>query len=293
MSIVYALLGIVVFLFLFSATMSSIIYWYETVNTPCEQIPSPKPGITACAQVYMLSLMGYVTAIALYPIGLFWHRKPSPLTPDAKPDKTPVILVHGLNDNASVLLFLYHRLQKQGYPVLTFSYYSLFVPLETIETRFDDFAHMVEVSFPGHKPVFIGHSLGGLLIRRWLMKPENEARPLGVITLATPHAGSKMAMFAPGALAKKLMPGSDMIATLKEAAPSGSVPCVSLVSPIDEAVLPAASLVPPEGWKMRITNRASHHSMLFCSRVFKTLLEELRAIEDSARTIPEEAPTKQ
>ena len=139
----------------------------------------------------------------------------------------------------------------------------------------------------------LGHSLGGLIIRRWLMKPENEARPLGVITLATPHKGSKMAMFAPGSLAKKLMPGSDMIAELASAAPPKLVPCVSLVSPIDEAVLPAASLVPPKGWKMRITNRASHHSTLFCSRVFKTLLEELRAIEDSARTIPEETLAEQ
>lgn len=292
MSIIFALVCIVLFLFLFAAALSGILYWYETLNTPCEDIPSPKPGLFSCAYLFLQSLMGYVTAIVLYPIGFFWQKKPSPLSPDADSPKPPVILVHGLNDNASALLFWYFRLKKQGYQPFTFAYFSLFVPFEKTMARFDDFVHMVEASFPGKKPLLVGHSLGGLIIRRWLAQGENSRRPLGVVTVASPHGGSKMAVFAPGSLSRHLLPGSAFIAELKAQEHTGSLPCVSLVSPIDEAVLPAASLLPPEGWKMRVTNRASHHSMLFCRRVFKSLLEELGAIEDGARsiTMPESGP---
>ena len=292
MSILFALLGIILFLFLFAATMSSLLYWYETINTPCGEIPSPKPGLVACAQVFSLSLMGYFTGVFLYPLGFFWKPKPSPLSPEAETKKTPLVLLHGINDNSSALLSMYTRLRKQGYPVYVFSYFSLFVSVETTLSRFDDFVHVVEASYPGRKPVLIGHSLGGILIRRWLMKAENQLRPLGVITLGTPHGGSKMAVFAPGRLAKLLLPASAFIAELKEARLSEALPCVSLVSPIDEAVLPASSLIPPSDWKMRVTNRSSHFSMLFCAYVFKTLLEELRAIENSALSIPPETPAE-
>lgn len=286
MSITLALICSILFLFLFAATVSSILYWYETLNTPCKEIPSPKPGLFSCAYLYFQSIMGYATAIALYPIGFFWQKKPSPLNPDSDGEKSPVILIHGLNDNASSLLFLYHRLKKHGYQPFTFAYFSLFVPLEKTLARFDDFVHMVEASFPGKKPLLVGHSLGGLIIRQWLAQGENSSRPLGVATIASPHGGSKMAVFAPGRLSRLLLPGSAFISELKEQEQPASLPCVSLVSPIDEAVLPAASLLPPEGWKMRVTNRASHHSMLFCRYVFKSLLEELGDIEESARSIP-------
>ena len=288
MSLLFALIVIVLFLFVFAATMSSILYWYETINTPCEEIPSPKPGFVACAQVFAFSLAGYFIGVFSYPVGFFWKRTPTPLTPETAGAKPPIVLIHGINDNSSALLALYYRLQKEGYPVFTFSYFSLFVSVETTLSRFDDFVHMVEASYPGRKPMLIGHSLGGIFIRRRLMQAENQLRALGVITLATPHGGSKMAVFAPGRLAKLILPSSKLIAELKAAGPVESLPCVSLVSPIDEAVLPAASLLPPKGWKMRVTSRASHFTMLYCSCVFADLLEELKAIEAGFAPIPTE-----
>jgi len=99
-----------------------------------------------------------------------------------------------------------------------------------------------------------------------------------VITLGTPHGGSKLATLAPGALAKNITPGAALIAALREAPPLTGIACVSLVSPADEAVLPASGLVPPEGWKLRLTHKIGHFSMLFCPSVARMVLEELRTM---------------
>ena len=41
---------------------------------------------------------------------------------------------------------------------------------------------------------------------------------------------------------------------------------------------PFISLVPPQGWRLRVTNRLGHFSMLFCPRTAKIVMEELNGI---------------
>ena len=126
--------------------------------------------------------------------------------------------------------------------------------------------------------MFVCHSLGGLLVRQWLLSPENQQCAGGVISLGTPHKGSKVAALAPGSLAKNLIPGAEFINKLQSASSYPNMPHIALVSPMDEVVLPAANLVPPEGWRMRVTNAAGHFSMLFCPKVAGIVMRELEEI---------------
>jgi len=128
------------------------------------------------------------------------------------------------------------------------------------------------------KPILIGHSLGGLVARKWLAELNGNNRVRGIITLGAPHGGSKTAVFGPGDLARSIRPGGSLVASLKKLPPLPGLPCVSLVSPGDNDVLPPSSLIPPEGWKLCLTPALPHFVMLFSPQTAAILLEELRAI---------------
>lgn len=255
--------------FLF-ALCSSLLYWYETLNTPDERIPSPKPGPVVCVRQYLASLAGYFLCVGVLPFGLFLRR-----WVEKGGDAQPVICIHGLNNNAAVWLWLSRRMDREGYSVSTYSYFSLFVSLERVIAGLDAHIRKVEAAFPGKKPLLVCHSLGGLLARHWLDIGDNRERLSGLVTLGTPHRGSKLAALAPGRLAANIVPGSAFLAALSAARPL-PFPCTALVSPTDEAVLPASGLLPPEGWTMRVTARAGHFGMLFRPSICAMVLEELK-----------------
>ena len=264
-------------LFPFTAFCSNLLYWYETLNSPCPEIPSPRLSLLNCLQIFINSLGGYIIGVCLHPIGWFWKARPDS-GKVVNPEKPPLVLVHGINDNAGVWLYLTLRLNREGCPVSTFSYFSLFSDMTTVCSRLEGHIRRVEATHPNFKPILVGHSLGGIIIRRWLQAPANQERIRGVITLATPHGGSKVAALAPGKLGREITPSADLIKTLQNDAAHPKIPCISLITPTDEAVLPSVSLIPPAGWRMRITNRTSHFGMLFCPRVSRVFLEELRAL---------------
>ncbi len=278
MSLATTLILLVLAGFLLTAFCSSLLFWYETLNEQGRPFPAPHLSPAACLKVYARSLAGYFLGVFLHPVGWFFSRKVKPPVPGKENSLPPLILIHGINDNSSVWLFLGGRFLREGYSVSTFSYFSLFVPLERILQRLDEHVAGVEAAFPGKKPVFLCHSLGGLLVRRWLLDVRNQRRAGGVVTLATPHGGSKVAALAPGKIAAQIMPGSELVEALKANPLQEELPCVSLVTPTDEAVLPAALLVPPVGWKLVVTNPTSHYGILYNRRVGDLLLEEVRAV---------------
>lgn len=274
MSTILCIFIIILVGFMIFSLCSNLIYWYENLNTRHTRLEMPKPGIFLCIRKYLLSLGGYILCVALFPAGPLLRSRPKPFPVADGAVLPPIVLVHGLNNNAAVWLFLGARLRKAGYPVSTYSYSSLFVPLEKIIDKLDAHMHTVEKFSDGRKPILIGHSLGGLLIRKWLSRHDNIVRVQGVVTLGTPHRGSKLAVFAPGALARHLVPGSPLLRQLAKA-PSLPFPCTSLVSTFDEAVLPPFRLLPPKGWSLRLAAPVGHFSMLFSPFTANVLMEEL------------------
>ena len=277
---------------------ASVLYWYESLNNPEERIPAPKPGIFSCIFHYFGTLFSFILCAALIAAGPFLRRRPTPSVA-ALPQ---VILIHGLYNNAGCWLYLARVLSKAGYTVSTYTYSSFRAPLDA--TLRDLNEHIATVERLAGAPILIGHSLGGMLARKWLAEYDGSSRIRGVITLGTPHGGSKMAVFALGALGQSLRPSSVQlwrdtssgIAFAREAGqksparPRKSSPsspdvkaehcllyCSSLISPADGVVLPASLLLPPEGWNLRLTPARHHYAMLFCPATAAILLEEIRA----------------
>lgn len=259
-------------LFILGALGMALLYVYESQLRPESRLPAPRPLALAFALTFWGALSGGLLCLCLRPFGKACSRSAT------DKDNTPLVLVHGLYHSASTWVFLAAFLTRQGRAVSTFSYPTFGATPESINKSFDAFMSRFAEKSGGKKPILVGHSLGGLVIRNWLRNPANTAKAAGLIALGTPHQGSTCACLAPGALAAALRPDAPFISEMKNAAPI-ALPCIALASPTDGAVLPASSLIAPEGWDFYPTKALGHFTLLFAPSVARQLVKAINSID--------------
>lgn len=123
-----------------------------------------------------------------------WSFAPPEMLPAlSKPERIPVVLVHGYMCNHRIWDDLVTLLRQQGHAVYA-------IDLEPLFCSIDNYAQWIEhaveklLSSTGHKQVaLVGHSMGGIAIRAW-MRAHGTQRAARVITLGSPHAGVKTDM---------------------------------------------------------------------------------------------------
>jgi pimeloyl-ACP methyl ester carboxylesterase len=199
----------------------------------------------------------------------------------------PVIFVHGLSDRASIFTRLQDRLRGCGAGPFLTATYSPFNP--DIRTAARALAGQVERAREqaGGQPVcLVGHSLGGLIARYYVQRLGGDAHVSLVITLATPHSGTAVALLAPPhPVLRQLRPGSDLLAELAEPCAGCRSRFVAFYSDLDEAVLPASRgrLDHPDLLVRNVLVHGVGHLML---PVHTTVVEEVRAMLVAAVRIP-------
>jgi pimeloyl-ACP methyl ester carboxylesterase len=99
-----------------------------------------------------------------------------------------VVLVHGLWMPAQVMTVLARRLRHAGWTTRTFSYSSRHASLRQNATALAEFLREIEAP----KVHFVAHSLGGLVVMRFL-QDYPEQRPGRVVVMGTPYGGSHVA----------------------------------------------------------------------------------------------------
>ena len=105
---------------------------------------------------------------------------------------TPVVYVHGLWMPGQESLFLAHRLSQEfGLTLQSFRYSAAFSSVKTTTERLAAFVQELDA------PVvhFVGHSLGGLIIHRFLERTASPG-PGRVVFLGTPCVASRAALKA-------------------------------------------------------------------------------------------------
>jgi pimeloyl-ACP methyl ester carboxylesterase len=159
-----------------------------------------------------------VIALSLYIAGL-------PLFKPAPAGADQVILLHGLGRTETAMLLLENDLRGAGFDVHNIGYPSS-------EGTPDQLVAHVSAAIDeccaasGRTVHFVGHSLGGLLIRAYLARglPENLGN---VVLLGTPNRGSELADIEeglPGALVDMAGPTAQMLGTGPDAFPASLPP---------------------------------------------------------------------
>ncbi|MFK8067247.1 MAG: esterase/lipase family protein [Gammaproteobacteria bacterium] len=101
-----------------------------------------------------------------------------------------VVLIHGLFMNGWDMSLLRSRISDGGFYTHQFSYHSTSTNIDQITSEL----HKLTESIQADKIHYVGHSLGGLVIRHFL--ESYPSTPKGrVVTLGSPHNGSNVAHF--------------------------------------------------------------------------------------------------
>jgi pimeloyl-ACP methyl ester carboxylesterase len=139
-----------------------------------------------------MRLATYLAALCLIMVGVGVSTVAGERTSNARQatDRETVVLLHGLGRSESAMWLLAARIEAAGFDVVRIGYDSLGDPperiLATVSQKID--ACCKASPQPVH---FVGHSLGGLIIRAYLA--ENEVRTPGrVVLIATPNAGTPL-----------------------------------------------------------------------------------------------------
>jgi len=190
-----------------------------------------------------------------------------------------VILVHGLWVNGLEMRLLRQRLDSKGYQVHQFSYPTL------VNSPFENAMDLNKFAstIPADMLHFVGHSLGGIVIRHLFFHFPGQ-RPGRVVTMGTPHNGSAAAAVLSRTMPGRLLLGKSIQHGLVGPLPPwpgshelGSIAGITrlglgllipgLPQPGDGTVAVAETRL--DGMTDHIEVPASHSSMLLSKRVFK------------------------
>jgi pimeloyl-ACP methyl ester carboxylesterase len=246
--------------------LPSVPAWHAQAAAAGSDVPEVARGTAwrLRALVSTATLTGSLTELAwvgahalLYPLGTRTEqlRVDARFRPDTQPPGVralfaddplaahiPVVLVHGLVDNRSIFTVMRRALRRRGFvSVCTWNY----SPLQRdVESAAEALGRHIErvCRETGHERVHVvGHSLGGLVARYVVQRRGGDERVDTLITLGTPHGGSRWAHCLPMSLVRQLRPGSPLLRELAEPAPACRTRITSIYSDLDQMVVPSSA----------------------------------------------------
>ncbi len=99
-----------------------------------------------------------------------------------------VVIVHGLFMSSKIMMKVESNFKSLGYKTYNFNYRSTRFSKKTTD-QFHDFCKKI----PGDQLYFYGHSLGGLLIFKYLNCYQTNFKNIKVVTIGSPVNGSNLA----------------------------------------------------------------------------------------------------
>lgn len=208
--------------------------------------------------------------VAVMPFERFWlgadRLRPSPQRP-------PLLLIHGYQCNRGAWFWLRARLEAAGWVVAT---HSLEPVLADIDAYAEGIARRIDevLAATGAKQVIlVGHSMGGLASRAYLRR-YGSGKVERLVTLGSPHHGSRLALLAWGPNGRQMHIGSAWLRALAavELPPASA----SIYSVHDNQVMPQRECSELAGARNLPLAGVSHLGMLFSPLVLAILQEQLQ-----------------
>ena len=185
----------------------------------------------------------------------------------------PVLLVHGYLCNRGSWWRLRRKLRKAGLVVATVNLEPPFADIDALGLILHPRIEEICTKTGAEKLALVGHSMGGLVCRAYLRR-FGTGRVERLITLATPHQGTRTAWFGIGRDAREMQPGSAWLRQLAASAPV--LPTLATWSTHDSLVVPQDSARLPGCHEFALP-ALGHVMMLFSPEVGRLLVSELRA----------------
>jgi triacylglycerol lipase len=161
---------------------------------------------------------------------------------DVEAAGTPILLLHGLVDNRSIFTVLRRALRRRGFGrIWTMNYHVLTHDVRAAAQRLAATVEAICEQTGYERIHVIGHSMGGIVARYYVQRMGGDARVHTLVTLGSPHAGTRAAHLLPRGVCRQLTPRSDVITELARPADSCRTRFVSFWSDLDGLISPKAS----------------------------------------------------
>ncbi|MER6071915.1 esterase/lipase family protein [Streptomyces sp. NPDC001852] len=209
------------------------------------------PGRLAGISVALLKATALEAAILaghllLYPTGLTQERRTPALPAQGGTTQLPlrsgppVVLLHGFIDNRSVFVLLRRNLTQHGRQhVASLNYSPLTCDIRAAAELLGRHVEELCERTGSDRVDIVGHSLGGLIARYYVQRLGGDLRVRTLVTLGTPHSGTRAAPLANAhPIVRQMRPGSGVIEELNRPAPGCRTRFVSFWSDLDSVMVP-------------------------------------------------------
>jgi len=158
-------------------------------------------------------------------------------------NRSPVLLVHGINDTTKIFQTMEKFLHDRGWEVHSFN-----MTPNNGAGNLADLARQVEAYIqkkfsPEQRIDLLGFSMGGIVSRYYLQRLEGVKRVDRFISIAAPNAGTQVAYLSQRLGCRQMRPDSEFLADLNQDGEKilGQVKFTSIWTPLDLMIIPAQS----------------------------------------------------
>ena len=245
-------------------------WYYESRNFP-EGGDMPGNDQPLSRTDKLIGALGEWLAMALlvfaYPLRLLHDASPAK---ERKPGQTPVVLVHGYGGNSANFLWMQWQLRRHGWDnVYAVSYTPPTINARKLAQQVVNHVERILKATGAEKAHLVCHSMGGPLTRYALLELGLAGKVDKVITLGSPHQGTRIAnLFMARGAAAQLRYQSPFVQELnKQDQTPGGAQFYSIYSNMDNFILPANAAVLGGNARNIHVPRLGHVSLLYSPRV--------------------------
>lgn len=188
--------------------------------------------------------------------------------------RIPVLLVHGYICNQRVWDKVAQALQQAGHPVLAINLEPLFTSVDEYAPQIQRAVVRLQQATGAPRVSLVGHSMGGLVIRAWLRK-YGSADVAKIITLGTPHQGTRIGGWSPTTNAAQMAWNSPWLQALQASETPATRQFMHIaVSEHDNVVYPQREQVLPDASVTEFKG-LGHLELCLDERVIQWMLQKL------------------
>jgi triacylglycerol lipase len=208
---------------------------------------------------------------------------------DVEAAGTPILLVHGLVDNRSIFTVLRRALRRRGFGrIWTMNYHVLTHDVRAAAQRLAATVEAICEQTGYERIHVIGHSMGGIIARYYVQRMGGDDRVHTLVTLGSPHGGTRAAHLLPRGVCRQLTPRSEIIAELAQPAATCRTRFVSFWSDLDALISPkrAARVDHPDLSARNVFVRGvGHMSLPIDGRVTREIAATLAQLDSDGATV--------